>query len=1013
LKIRRTFFALVLFALLLLSAFAVTADHRTVLSYRESGYTVKDGELFAPRESESTVSPDLTSRYTCTGDIVSVTCDEVYGIPVVIASLPEQSKSGSSVTVTFDFASAQVNLSDVETLVFGLSVRGGGAYGRAFPVTVELITAGGVAHSYQTLEGVASAFEIAKIVTDVSSLDGELITARITVIYNEGKLPNEVRVSYPYLSREKDEGLENAKRYSSSRFVTVGDGSDATLSEDGTAVLFGEQGRASLKADFSTALGNDRQPEYMLIRMSTTGSGTVALNVNYMTAGSFTLHDGAAARLALEPERTEYVFPLKADGRMVSYGLTFSGMSAGDTVRIDSVALVTSETETTDTVGKVSTVERRGDTVRFVGSVEREATRAYSDARIAFYAVGYGEKIADAVEIGSVPLSTQYEYTADLTSCQISLDTCRFAVALVEEDGTVIPLDEPRYPVARADIYEKTPLFGLSGSTVTGAFEANANDLILDVPLDALLDGTDSKTFFAYTVYEDGEIVEKRSVTLSDALLASLDEDVSFSLSAGMKVYLRLLAVEPIDGMTYGGQTASNYALSLQTEEGRQRYAALIRFLSKRYAGVEGFILGTDATRNDCTGTDVSADVDRYLHTLAEAVRLTYQAAGEYLDYPSVSVPMSDYGALSLKTLTVLLDGVLDLEGDMPWNLLYVTDSLEPDMSSPLSAVQEASGWMLGNFSQSVFCRLDELKLYVDYMASVNGEATDENGLALYTAAAVGRWCGGTVGARAVFFDVQMLSFRNDRELYAALKQTSDSAQSVTEAAAGEGATEDWRGSYSLWNFSREYSTLGWNGIGLDLCRSDSSTHEERKDRVLRVESEKTEGTGGNAGIVLCSLGKPTDLSSVDTLVFTLSADGSASDGMVTAVFVIGEDDKRAEYSATLKTDGVQRTYTCDLTAYPYRETVDFVGIELYADRGFTLEMTDVTAKSASYTADEMKARIAPTATEAEAEENRGIVWVSLAVLGVLSAVIFVTLLRRDKEYQMKVKQTKEEKRRR
>ena len=965
----------------------------SVDAYSAAGYSFRDSDALAPKNAdEYCVFPDLTDGgWSCAGLVSDSFTHKTSGVLYYCAEMHSdmgfKHRSGGA-TFTLKVEDAEIDAADYGTLSFALGIRGGGATGRAFFVSTYISTTVGTVVAQTSVEGAVSSSDLSLVTCDISEIEGTLKSLRVSVMYDSGKLPDNIMLSSPFLAKAEG-GFGGADEYLAAGFTAE----KGSFSADDGKVTTDRNGDALITAHCTGGYAECGGKAYLFADLSGVRSGSMQVSITYCENVSGLVVTEESPRISLTAEETEYVFPFDADGIVMSYRLNFSGVSSDGGFTLGRIRIAGGETASAERgLGKLGSVSTDGKTVRFSGTVERETAKKYSDGEIGFYALPSADGSAQAVLLGSVRITTKFDYTADLTEFLVSADTYMFTAAIITPDGEIIGISAPRYCDAAMTERTAGPKLGFCDTPAVSAFEANASHIIIDVPLDRLLGAGEGKTYSSpYTVYglPDSPDGLAASAEFDSEILGGIDSSVNFCMSAGMKVYLRLTAECAIDGMTYGKNGADNYALRPAGEENRQLYAHIVRFLAERYGGIDGFVIGKDALDGACTGTEITPEPAEYLIALADTCRITYNACADSSGSPVIIVPMSSGGECSPRTASVMLADRMSDIGEIPLSVMLLTDSFEADDTETVyKAVSEMGSGAL--VSMTAMCGVDEDKLRDGY-ASDGGEMT----LAEYTAMKTAEFCAAETRAEAVFVSLGGTEVGRGRDLFSALKRLNDNG-AVVESGA-ELAEDGTDGVYFLWDFRDKYYPLGWSAIGVDSCRSDfRSLSGDRNERCLRAEFNK--GDNGAAGILLCTFDKTADLTKAEKMTVTLSGKGTDPDGYISAAFVIGTDDERAEYSANIPADGSPCTLTCDLTAYDRRDAVDFVGVLIYSDGAAEIEIESIGMSGKNGAEGLGEIFDPPVQPEEEKKTDASFALIIAAVLALLTFGIFFMLYRREKD---------------
>ena len=966
-------------------------------SYCESGYSISDKAAIAPDGSDDFyLFPEFDENgWSCIGRVSDSFVHNSGGMRYYCADMRETEENGQyggGVTFSFDLSDEEIDISEYRTLKFSVGIRGDKVTGRAYCINVYVITSDSSASSMIYAEGAPSTSELSLVCIDTSAMTGTLRSVRIKVFYSDDNTPTNVRVSNPFLSKE-DGGFGNTKKYGTAGFMSE----NAEITMSSGKVTPDKNGDATLTGYPSGQLIEHSGKMYLFVESDGIGSGSADVTLRYCENVTGKIVESVSPRITLAAGECEHVFPFEVNGTILSYTVDFSGVESDGGFYLKGVRICRGESFVGEKgLGKINSIKRDGNKITFSGTMERETVKKYPDMSIGFYAVEYGADMSDAILLGSVKITTQFDYTADLTSLPVSADTYLFTAGLAADDGNVKPICRPRSYDAKKSEHSSSIKLGFSDAPVVSAFEANASHIIIDVPLDKLLKKSKNNVSDAvtvpYTVYDKStadNLPETKTAALDRKLLEEIGADVDFCVSAGMRVYLRFTSATVIDGLTYMEKTASNYAPDLKNAESRAEYAALVRFFAERFAGLDGFVIGTDAASDGQIGADVSSDPVGYASGLAEICRITYSAAEKTLGDPLVIVPMSEDKKTQSASLCVLLADRLGEIGRIPFALMSIVDDAESSAKTGAAARNISEmGYEPPEYSMILY-KADEQALYRGY--ADNGDK--ETDLAEYAAMKIEEFCREQSKTDVVFVSLDGTELGGGRELYSSLKKMNDVGE-ITEGAAvmGNGTSEN--DGYDIWDFSDKFYSLGWRAIGVSSCRNAAQTLGGGDKRCLRALFDKEES--GAAGILLCTFDSSVDMTDAGKMTFTLAVGGNGGEN-VSVVIVLGTDDDRAEYYASVPSDGEQRTLTCDLTEYRLRNKVDYVGVMLYSDESAELEIEKVNISSE--TADENELGAMLEKTEEEEENDRALYTaVAYTVVGVLTAAVVFAIFRIEKE---------------
>ena len=142
-----------------------------------------------------------------------------------------------------------------------------------------------------------------------------------------------------------------------------------------------------------------------------------------------------------------------------------------------------------------------------------------------------------------------------------------------------------------------------------------------------------------------------------------------------------------------------------------------------------------------------------------------------------------------------------------------------------------------------------------------------------------------------------------------------------------------------------------------------------------------------------------SDLTPVDALNFDFMLEDEGGNGDnedISVVFIVGTDDRRAEFHANGLRCGEIRRLSCPVSMWGSRNRTDFIAIAVYSEKPVSLKLSRVTAVADGISPDDLKAVFSPAAEEESADAG----WLlpALVVLLAGSFAVFVLLTRRDRD---------------
>jgi len=1032
---RKLITALLAAVCLLFLAVSVSADD--VLYYTRNDLRGNESEFFAPDERDGLQKLNITaSGFSFSGDIDSHRRQMTHGILTASANLYESDDEenrvfhGSS-SLNLSYSGRGYDLSDYSVLRIGVSAEASGENVPAsYPFTLNAESSDGEVCSF-TFDVPAGTWALVSV--DLRSVSGELSSISVSLDYDKNTVPDSFSCSAPYLDEKEDDVFENAGRFSAEKLSAsvgmIASASGRVRPSNGYAEISGK-----LLRGLSPAIG---RTAYISVDLTGISSGAMSLGLAYVGTTDEQRH--YTKKIALpdsEDENRIVVFPVEILDELESFTLYFSDVVCGSYFRINGITI----TDSTPLpavgnyeIGTLSSLKRSGSKITFEGTMQRDAVRRYSRENISFYAIPSksADDLSTAYLLGSVRMSTVFTYTADFSSLSVMEDTFLFFAAVREtgDEGNLMPLSRPRYPDASPLPGSDVSVIGFSDAASVGVFEANASHVSVDVDLAELLTEGGEGVSVSYTDF-DSKGGTARQIHLSHTLLAELESEINFYISSGTRVYLRLTASDEIEGLNSG--TSRIPDLSLQGA--RYMWASIVRFLASRYSGISGFVLGRGV--NDEINISPSASMEElvaYVSSLAELVRITYNASSAYIEEMPVIVPFVPDGGTDASIIALLLSDRLRGIGNMPWAMQWHITSAYDEAQEQFASLAELRN-RLGELDITLpaaytffLTSPNEIMLsrYGEYAEACRALGESIPDYSTYAADIFSSFYekSESYRAEAAFVSLEGHSLKHNHDFYSAVKNIGISGESAadrsvyeTEAAPGESKSAY---NYALFDFSDKQYPMGWiAGGGVESCLTETSEIFSRDayERTLRTEFSDNLGfvdntgqtTSGSAGIILRNLSRVYDFSEIGTAEFTLAltetgssantpSRGRPDDDSITLVFVIGSDDYRAEYYAVGAKTGEILTYSCDLLAFEHRNAVDYIGIMAYSGAPIVMELSQVRVGSDTI---EEEALGEMFRQKEEADEAQDLVTAGLVIAftAVCSVIVVVILTHHDRE---------------
>lgn len=653
------------------------------------------------------------------------------------------------------------------------------------------------------------------------------------------------------------------------------------------------------------------------------------------------------------------------------------------------------------------------DNIVFSGKLSRNAVIRYIDDTIELYAVPIwnSHSMENAVHLAECRVTNSYTITLPLSAYRSYAENWMFFLALSHKDpdnpdtNTLYLLNEPQLLSGHAPEASSLSILGLHNANAVGVFESNVSHVVVDIPLDQLL-------------AKNGSTVCSRngkSWHLNTAMLSELDSEIQFYADAGLEVYLRLSAESPIEGLTCMSLDAETYLPYLATEEAIEQYTAIVSFLSRRYPATDAIMLGGGINSEKYTGIPLEDPV----HTVkyfADLTALTYTAAAASIRDIYIIVPFTDdytyaegiskgdIAYLSPEFISMLFAGYLDELGNIPWVFGYNFDNLtEETFALPDAISRNLQQMGFSSPADTVFMWFPAGEVHESWASTT----LVQNYADLCAESS-------SVKPRALILSLKKIPRKEDPQMYAAMKdiQVENSSRVIwdhpAEMAGNSSVTP--LSSLTLYDFSTAYSSLGWvagGGITEMYTRYNPLFSDVTPNRTLRSLlplSQESDGTHGIAGgVLLRNFSRTLDLRGVDEITFRfalsdLTGKKILSDSGATVIFLLGSQDRRAEYYAYTVPYGETIDARCALSEYENADQISYVGVMVYANETVVLDLSSVTFSSSHLNQEELNTLFFGSDTEADSRGNFTEIFYILIITMILTICAAVLLIRRDRE---------------
>lgn len=700
--------------------------------------------------------------------------------------------------------------------------------------------------------------------------------------------------------------------------------------------------------------------------------------------------------------KNTYLLPYDEDIPLYAYRLSFRGLRADGTeaVVLREVSLEHFAPEA-ESLGEITECALSADlsTLSVRGTLPNSLVTAHIGGTIGLFEIPVWadarQVLAKGEPIATARMSTKFQLTADISSRKTTAVTSRYLLAVLTEQG---PLS-----VAPARFADRagTPstgylsVVGLYGAPTADVFEANASSVVVDVYMDRLLGGVEG-------IGSGGQLFVRggQHYYMDSAYIKELDQQIRFYTAADIEIYIRLMCATDMSTLryTHTADDAEYYAFDISNEDGANALCAVTEYVASRYPSVCGFIAGKRMDSLTGNGVEVE-EISSYAQMCADTMRLIYNCAVSYIPDVFVLAPVgqteeeTEAGRLDSALLCVHLSDAIQRSGNMPWALMYISDT---------------SGEMIGNV-QNIFAQIRGMGKALPREFVLMWEPTFDHDADLLLAEYSDRCTAAQkAGARALFLSV--LEQKDIGAVCAELKNTVDGSYSASHlsrlSATLVDEPTDYQGKYAWCDFTQSYSTLGWlAGSGCDRLGSQSGGFVSGVRSLHAVfGAEEAGDIRPVQGNILLPNAKTENMLFAPYVVYTVQVVTEwESVSSAELVFVFGSGDTRAEYRITVPT-GVPVRVLCDLTEFSGAMEINFTAVTVRCEAAASMDIQKIECYSNVYSDGELAELYRHRETRYEPEGEIRVTEMSRAQWGVcillfMGTVTAVALLsRRDKE---------------
>lgn len=779
---------------------------------------------------------------------------------------------------------------------------------------------------------------------------------------------------------------EHIKRFSADKFS-----SETGLEKNEKEILLDvSNGFADVKASDSEGVIAHSNTAIALVSVSGAQSGTMTLRVKDSTERT----ERDISTLSLTSGKNSYPFIFPSSNGIVSYELVFSAVTqeGDEKLTLHSVGITNCQEKfvrESEAAASISSCTLSVDMseVRISGTLLSSTAAGHIDAALGIIAEDiWGNSTTGVLTEGD--MTTIFSFSVSTNTLPMNPAFYKFFVVLIDGDE-IIPISDAAFTaVASANVTSGTDVFGLQSNINYLAFVANASHTVVDVRLDKL-EGNSGAGSRLHS-YEG----EYRYI--NNAYVKELDNEINFSLKAGIPVYLRILDFENPDGEKNSSEAYSFNASSFSQS---MRYMSLVDFISARYEGVAGYIVGTKTDSRHFNYCDKNSIIS-YARNYASILRMTSVVVRNNVTDAFVSVPVGDggkyvtdeetsrdltfneitgIGAYSYDPLVfsaVLSKAISDL-GSFGWYLMYESDS------DPVGALDKEYGL---------------------YSSLLHGSGSYPSGHILFWSPdALPEKEYMELTARKIS---EMCAAYNTKAFILSLKNISSDDTDIILDTVGPFATEENSNGQIvkkdaslliskrlydpllLWDFRKSFSTEGFiSAGGVASLTTDSSPALASVENTAncRALHGTIEAESGKDGIILCFAQVPIDPSKIDLIDLSMYIN-NAGEHFVPVTVIFGTDNSRYEFSANVPTM-TNILVGCDTTSIEKGEMIKYIAVTFTCKEKASFDISSIAASCKDKTPDELAEILGITT-----DENTGKTDAASAIF-IICTVIFSTIL--------------------
>lgn len=765
---------------------------------------------------------------------------------------------------------------------------------------------------------------------------------------------------------------EWAEKYSAIHIEggTVTDGGIAATPEDGSVRLSGD---ALLPA------GQKNASSTVLMKITVEGISYAQLGASVSAEPVWKVTAPTEASSAtVTSDQDTYVLCFTTDSRIVSWTLSFDGVTlenGAESFTVRRISILTGGESTEgyplDTsLGKIQkcvySYADGGVSVSVTGSLTRDAAVAYMDGEICLYMIPVWKKIPSALEeepSAVLEMSTEFGFSVSLEDYP-QAGACLFAVALRNDDGTVC-VAPPCFPSPSPMSKVQLPKVIVSSDSKSDVFTSGVGGVIIDVDLSKLVQPA---------ALQSGRLVAwgDSYIYLNEAMLANISSEVEFYSACSVSVFFRFRLTSDIFACSVG-TLGTGYAFDISSKYGADILAAVTDHLSSRFSPA-GFILGDSLNiMKKCSSTDF-ADMFVHMKRQAAAARLIFSVASARDASTVVILPFESLGdteediSSRAKTHSAVSSVALS-------DFYFAEAKASVRWASLTSAAQDGSAG--DNPSASA---AQSGSAYLGSALAVTGSAGED--MTMTYGDLVSRF------PASLFYCISL-------EKNGVFVPLTLSEPSVEMNEMPYTAGDKYRGSYTVWDFTKSFSASSWlisSGekpvTEANAALSAVSELSSCRALMLNMRSDTDQSV-----VATGKMAKRLDLTDCDGVEFVLVADGGEAETEFTVC--IGDHETRYVYPVKVRS-GVPVSVMCTLDG---DISPTYISVVTDASDEVEIGIASVRAYSRELDGAELEKSVLHTSEGTDAgkkAEAKSYTAVVIAVIAVVSVSAFVMLSRRN-----------------